>query len=97
MGKIILLFSGCDLLLAIDLMIRAGTPDTVIDISSDSETEDDLAIGLITRFFILGAGRPPTVNEARDFLPLARNNPRVLEEISDHFHDEVLARNRAQQ
>ena len=91
-GKVSFSFSGCDLLLIIDLMVRAGTPDTIIVISSDSEDEDDKAVGLITRFFINGAERPPTVREAEDFLPLARSNPAVLEAVTDHYHDEMMRR-----
>ena len=78
-------------------MDRGGTPDTIILVSSDSEDEDDQAVGLVTRFFLNGAGRPPTVREAEDFLPLARSNPAVLEEMNDHFHDELMRRSRAQQ
>ena len=96
-GKSFGSFSSGDLLLDIDLLAREGTPDTIIIISSDSEDEDDQAVGLVTRFFLNGAGRPPTVREAVDFLPLARRNPGVLEEMNDHFHDELMRRSRAQQ
>ena len=78
-------------------MVREGTPDTIIVISSDSEDEDDQAVGLITRFFINGADRPPIVREAEDFLPLARSNPAVLEEVTDHYYDEMMRRSRLQQ
>ena len=78
-------------------MVREGTPDTIIVISSDSEDEDVQAVGLITRFFINRADRPPTVREAEDFLPLARSNPAVLEEVTDHYYDEMMRRSRLQQ
>ena len=77
-------------------MAREGTPDTIILISSDSMDEDDQAVGLVTRFFLNGAGRPLTVREAEDFHPLACSNPAVLEEMNDHFHDELMRRSRAQ-
>ena len=96
-GKVSFSFSGCDLLLIIDLMVREGNLDTIILVSSDAGNEDDHAVGLITRFFLKGAGRPRTVREAENFLPLARSNPAVLEEMNNHFQDELMRCSRAQQ